>query len=217
MTVVALRPKLKKHLYTADDLRQFEEEIAAIFAEGKIRSPIHLAGGNEEQLIEIFDSIDRSDWVCAGWRSHLHCLLHGVPPDELKAAIIDGQSVSLCFPKHKVFCSGIVGGIAPIAVGLAWSEKKRAEENLGHCARVHVFLGDMAFEAGIVHEATKYAARHDLPIRFIVEDNHKSVGTPTQLSWGNIMKKPDVIRYHYELTRPHSGVGRWVRFDATSD
>ena len=69
MTVVALRPKLKRHSYTAEDLRQLEEEIAALFAEGKIKSPVHLAGGNAEQLLEIFESIERTDWVCGGWRS----------------------------------------------------------------------------------------------------------------------------------------------------
>src|ERR1700688_2554029 len=121
-------------MITGADLLAFEEEIAQEFAAGRIRSPIHLGGGNESQLIDIFSggnlpdrTIKPHDWVLAGWRSHYHCLLKGAPPAELKAAILAGQSVSLCFPKHKVLCSGIVGGIAPIAVGIAWSLKRRAD------------------------------------------------------------------------------------------
>lgn len=193
---------------TPDDLLAFEENIAQEFAAGNIRSPIHLGGGNERRLIEIFKGIEPHDWVLAGWRSHYHCLLKGVPPAELKAAILAGRSVSLCFPKYKILCSGIVGGIAPIAVGLAWAIKRRGEDT-----RVHCFLGDMSAESGIVHEAMKYAAGHDLPIKWIVEDNGLSVCTDTQQSWGPLLAAgPDITRYGYTLTWPHVGTGHWVKF-----
>lgn len=188
-------------------LLAFEEEIAQEFAAGNIRSPIHLGGGNERQLIEVFKDIDPDDWVLAGWRAHYHCLLKGAPRDELKAAILAGHSVSLCFPAHKILCSGIVGGIAPIAVGLAWAIKQRGED-----ARVYCFLGDMSAESGVVHEAMKYAAGHDLPVRWIVEDNGISVCTDTKESWGLPAGFPEITRYHYTLSRPHAGIGRWVKF-----
>ena len=189
------------------DLLAFEEDIAQEFAAGNIRSPIHLGGGNEKQLIEIFETIRPQDWVLAGWRSHYHCLLKGVPPAKLKAAILAGHSVSLCFPEHRILCSGIVGGIAPIAVGMAWAIKQRRENT-----RVHCFIGDMTAESGIVHEAVKYAAGHDLPIMWIVEDNGLSVCTSTKESWGVPAGFPEITRYHYTLSRPHAGTGVWVRF-----
>lgn len=189
------------------DLLAFEEDIAQEFAAGNIRSPIHLGGGNEAQLIEIFKGIGPDDWVLAGWRSHYHCLLKGVPRDELKAAIMAGRSVSLCFPEYKILCSGIVGGIAPIAVGLAWAIKDRQEPGI----EVHCFLGDMSAQSGIVHEAMKYAAGHDLPVRWIIEDNGTSVCTDTKASWGTRVGS-QVTYYDYKLSRPHSGVGRWVKF-----
>jgi pyruvate dehydrogenase E1 component alpha subunit len=192
---------------TPDDLLAFEEDIAQEFAAGKIRAPIHLGGGNERQLIDIFETIAPDDWVLAGWRSHFHCLLKGVPPAELKAAILAGHSVSLCFPAHKILCSGIVGGIAPIAVGLAWAIKRRGDDR-----RVHCFLGDMSAESGIVHEAMKYASGHDLPIRWIIEDNGLSVCTDTKESWGTAVHLTKVTRYSYTLSRPHVGTGRWVKF-----
>jgi TPP-dependent pyruvate/acetoin dehydrogenase alpha subunit len=189
------------------DMLAFEEEIAQEFAAIKIRAPIHLGGGNEAQLIEIFKDIAPTDWVLAGWRAHYHCLLKGVPRDKLKASILAGRSVSLCFPEHKILCSGIVGGIAPIAVGLAWALKRRGELTLVNC-----FLGDMSAESGIVHEAMKYAAGHNLMVRWIVEDNGLSVCTNTQISWGLSRDVPRTKRYVYNLSRPHAGIGRWVKF-----
>lgn len=206
---------------TAAALIAFEDEIADLFAAGKVRSPIHLAGGNERALIEIFKCIDvKNDYVLCGWRSHLHCLLKGVPRDKLIDEIVAGRSVSLCFPEHKIFCSGIVGGIAPIAVGLAWAEKQKADASpYGQCAKVHCFLGDMSAYAGTVSEAMRYALGHDLPVHWIIEDNGKSVCTPTEESWGTPWQQPPysrwspVTRYRYELNKPHAGIGRWVNFN----
>src|SRR5262245_28286635 len=114
---------------TSEELLGFEQEIADLFAAGKIKSPIHLAGGNEQQLIDTFKEIRPQDWVLCGWRSHYHCLLRGVPRNEIKEAILAGHSVGLCFPEYKILSSGIVGGTAPIAVGLAWSLKRRNAED----------------------------------------------------------------------------------------
>ena len=194
-------------LITADTLLAFEADIAEVFATGAIKAPIHLGGGNEAQLIKIFSNIGPEDWVLCGWRSHYHCLLKGVPPIELRAAILAGRSVSLAFPAYRVLCSGIVGGIAPIAVGIA-----KAIRDSGGANYVYCFIGDMTAESGIVHEAMKYAARHQLPVTFIIEDNDVSVMTPTQESWGSYLHVYDKQRYHYKLTRPHSGIGAWVRF-----
>src|SRR5258706_14908391 len=151
---------------TPEHLLAFEEDIAQEFAAGNIRAPIHLGGGNERELLDIFKTIKPGDWVLVGWRSHYHALLKGVPLAELKAAILAGHSVSLCFPAHKILCSGIVGGIAPIADGLAWAIKRRQGTFPLTPAdtRVHCFLGDMSAESGIVHEAAKYASNHSLPI-----------------------------------------------------
>jgi TPP-dependent pyruvate/acetoin dehydrogenase alpha subunit len=191
----------------AADLLAFEEDIAQDFAAGNIRAPIHLGGGNEAQLIEIFKDIAPTDWVLAGWRSHYHCLLKGVPCDKLKTAILAGRSVSLCFPEHKILCSGIVGGIAPIAVGLAWALKRRGGKEMVHC-----FLGDMTARTGIVHEAMNYAAGHRIRVNWIVEDNGLSVCTNTEASWGLRSVGITVTRYKYNLSRPHAGIGRWVKF-----
>ena len=81
----------------------FEEEIADLFNKGKIRAPVHLYQGNEENIIEIFKKIKKNDWVFCSWRSHYQCLLKGVPREEIKKEILEGRSISLCFPKQKIY------------------------------------------------------------------------------------------------------------------
>ena len=47
---------------TVEELQSFEKEIFDLFQDGKIRSPVHLRSGNEEQLIEIFKEIKEEDF-----------------------------------------------------------------------------------------------------------------------------------------------------------
>ena len=46
-------------------------------------------------------------------------------------------------------------------------------------------MGDMTAETGIAYESIKYSRNFDLPIRFIIEDNGKSVCTDTRQVWGS--------------------------------
>ncbi len=194
------------------DLIAFEEDIAAEFNAGNIRSPVHLSQGNEDQLIQIFRDVAPRDWVCCSWRSHLHCLLKGVPPDKLKHEIMMGRSISLCFPSHRIISSAIVGGIIPIAVGIAMGMKRA-----GDPAKVHVFLGDMTAATGIAFECSNYATNHMLNLRFVIEDNALSVCTPTAKAWGRQLPAMldgalEVARYGYTSKYPHAGAGRRIQF-----
>jgi pyruvate dehydrogenase E1 component alpha subunit len=202
---------------TKEELIKFENEIADIYCDGKIRAPIHLSDGNEEQLIEIFKNVKKNDWVYSTWRSHYHALLKGIPREEVKQKILDGESITLMFPKHNFLASAIVGGIIPIAMGTALGIKRTKSKQHVWC-----FVGDMAESTGVYHESLKYSENFDLPITFVVEDNGQSVGTPTSVVWGEgeeeasnsmpvrIGKK--VIRYWYTKTYPHVGAGKWITF-----
>lgn len=196
-----------------DELVAFEDEIAALFNSGKIRSPVHLYSGNEQQIISLFQKIRSQDWVFCSWRSHYQCLLKGVPRELVRDEIVAGRSISLCFPEYRVYSSAIVGGILPIAVGVAMSIQRRGED-----AKVYCFLGDMTAETGIAHESIKYSRNHHLPIHFIVEDNEKSVCTDTRTVWNQPRLSFEgsaddyVSYYHYQTKYPHAGAGARVQF-----
>lgn len=184
----------------ANELIAFEGEVAVAFEAKKIRGPIHLSGGNEEHLISLFKIIKAEDWVLSTWRSHYHALLKGVPPGRIMADILAGRSMMLHYPEYKFLTSAIVGGILPIACGLASAGE-----------RVWCFIGDMAARGGAFHEARRYAVGHDLNVRFIIEDNGLSTNTPTAEAWGT--KKTDKgYFYPYTRTVPHCGSGTYVQF-----
>jgi len=191
----------------------FENKIADLFNKAKIRAPIHLYSNNEDQMIKIFKKIKKNDWVFCSWRSHYQCLLKGVSEKILTKEIIAGKSISLCFPKHKIYSSTIVGGVLPIATGLAFSNKIQKIKS-----KVFCFVGEMTAETGIMHECLKFSKNNNLPIHFIVEDNSKSVCTDTRKAWS--MKKLSfegkkdkfITYYKYSLKYPHAGAGRRVQF-----
>lgn len=198
---------------TKEELINFENKIAEQFNLGKIRAPVHLYYGNEDEMINVFKNIREEDWIFCSWRSHYQCLLKGVPAAKIEKEIMEGRSISLCFPKYKVYSSAIVGGILPIAIGTALSIKRSGEDS-----KVYCFMGDMTSETGIAHESIKYAIQHKLPIKFIIEDNTKSVCTDTREVWNNnrlIYEGFDndmIYYYKYETKYPHAGAGVRVQF-----
>lgn len=207
----------------AKDLISFEKEIASLYEDGRIGAPVHLRNGNEETLVAIFDTlkISKEDYIYSTWASHLHALLKGIPQERVKQDILEGRSITLHYPDYNFYSSGIVGGNAPIATGTALALKKQNKSN-----RVYCFVGDMSFRTGISHESIMYSLSRDLPITFIVEDNGKSVGTPTEECWGQIPTErlyrvykelavssmADIVYYKYEMSYPHSGTGVFVEF-----
>jgi len=202
---------------TKQNLIDFEEDIAQCFNQKMIKAPIHLYSNNEEEMINVFQEIRPQDWVFSAWRSHYQCLLKGVPPEQLKQAILDGKSISLSFPSYKIFCSAIVGGSVPIAVGTALAIKRQGLDE-----KVYCFVGDMTSETGIMWESLKYSISYDLPIVFIVEDNGLSVCTDTRKTWNMEIltfeyqlpksSKKYIRYYKYKNKWPHAGSGSRIQF-----
>jgi pyruvate dehydrogenase E1 component alpha subunit len=198
--------------YTPQELIDFETMIGECFNEGQIKAPIHLYFGNEEQMINVFKDVKDEDWVFCTWRSHYQCLLKGVPQDTLKKDILDGKSITLCYPEYNIYSSAIVTGSIPIATGLAFDIKRKQEQKHVWC-----FVGDMASETGTFFENWKFAVNHDLPITFVIEDNNKSVCTDTRKVWNsdslyfeNVTSK--IVYYKYESKYPHAGAGKRIQF-----
>jgi TPP-dependent pyruvate/acetoin dehydrogenase alpha subunit len=196
-------------MITKEDMIAFEDIIADEFNAGKIPFPVHLSSGNEDALIEIFENVGPDDWIFGSWRMHYHALLRGVSQQDLRAAICRGESMALSFPSKRVYGSAIVGGIIPIALGTAMSIAREGRDETVWC-----FIGDMTFETGTFHECHKYGVNHDLPIKFVIEDNGVSVCTDTRTVWGGPAQLglDQVDRYKYKSKWPHAGAGQRVQF-----
>jgi len=209
-------------MVTKDQLISFENKIGDLFNQGQIKAPIHLYSGNEDTIIEVFKDIDiENDWICCTWRNHYQGLLKGIPESVMQENIMNGKSMVMNLPEYKFICSSIVGGIPSIAAGISFALKHQNKNN-----RVWCWVGDMSAETGAFHEAYKYSLNHNLPITFVVEDNKKSVCTPTPDIWnrdqpyylnskyeGGILKQPNLYYYQYTNDKyPHAGAGMRVQF-----
>ena len=198
--------------YTKEELINFETDIADCFNNAMIKAPVHLYDGNEEQMINIFKKIKSDDWVFCTWRSHYQCLLKGVPPQKIKKDILEGKSITLCYPDYKIYSSAIVTGSIPVATGTALDIKRK-----GSNEHVWCFVGDMASETGSFFENWKYSVNHDLPITYVIENNGKSVCTNTHKTWGTdelffAKETRKIIYYEYNTKYPHAGAGKRIEF-----
>jgi pyruvate dehydrogenase E1 component alpha subunit len=183
------------------DLIDFEKEVARRFEAKEILGPIHLNSETQiASLMTIFAQIKRTDYVLATYRGHFHALLHGVPRERVMADICAGRSMSLHYPEHRFMTSAIVGGLLPIAVGLAAAGEQ-----------VWCFVGDMAASTGGYKDAFRYAQAQDLNVRFIIENNGLATNTPTIDAWGRGCMLASRT-YNYKRTEAHCGSGVYVSF-----
>ena len=208
MQIPSKYKKVRKISLTPEELITFETKVKEAYESGQVKGPIHLAKNNENQLIEVFQYIDKDDWVFVPWRNHYQALLHGVDEDKLFENICKGNSMHTNNIDPNFYSSSIVGGIIPIALGVAMALKRKKSDKQVWC-----FVGDMTMETGIFHEVYKYAKNFDLPLNWVIEDNNLSVHTPTDMAWKYKQSVPDdVIYFKYEMGYPHHGTGKWVNF-----
>ena len=169
---------------------------------GRLPFALHLPGGNEEQLIDIFSHINEGDYVLSTHRNWYHALLHGLPPEEVEEKILDARSMFMFDRKRNFYVSAIIGGPVAIAAGIAWALKRK-----GSTQKVWCFVGDGTEDNGHLSEAVRYAEGFDLPCKFIIESNDRSCEASNQDRWGKT-SHPEynsdyVTKYHYEPTYPH--------------
>ena len=193
--------------HTIESLVAFEQRMKNYFADGRLPFLVHLSGGNEAQLIELFSEIDiEKDWVFSGHRSHYHALLKGLPEIEVEQAILRGDSMFIFDRNRRFYTSSILTGTCCIACGVAL---EIAERNGSE--KVWCFLGDGAEDNGHFYEAVRFADGRGLPVTFIVEDNDRQVDTDFTTRWGDSRRyewqSPRVCRYRYTATFPHGGAG----------
>lgn len=189
--------------HTKESLIAFEDNIEKLYLDNKIPCTFHGAGGNEEQLLEIFKEIDEDDYVIGTHRFHYHNLLKGVPPEELTQKIVNGQSMFLYDRERNILNSAIIGGPPAIAVGIAWALKQKGSKQ-----KVWCFLGDANFDNGHFFEAARYVEGFDLPCTFIYENNNISIFSSNEDRWGktaniDLSQFKCIREYRYVMNKIH--------------
>jgi pyruvate dehydrogenase E1 component alpha subunit len=163
-------------------IRRFEEKAGQLYGMGLIAGFCHLYIGQEAIASGMSHTMKDGDKVITTYRDHGHMISVGSDPKKIMAELLgrrDGSSKGkggsmhlFDFEKHFYGGHGIVGASVPIGAGLAFADKYLDKKNVTYC-----YFGDGAAHQGQVYEAFNMAKLWDLPVIFIIENNHYAMGT----------------------------------------
>jgi pyruvate dehydrogenase E1 component alpha subunit len=176
-------------------IRQFELAATNLFKRGQLKGTVHTYIGMEASGVGVCMALARDDLIAGTHRSHGHNIAKGADLRLMMAELL-GKETGYCKGRGgsmhiAAFETGSLGALAvvasgiPLAVGAALAFKLRGE------SRVAVpFTGDAGANTGNWHESLNMAAAWDLPVVFVLENNHWGVSTRIE----DVVKEPDFSR-----------------------
>lgn len=201
--------------------RRFEEAAARAYGMGQIYGFCHLHIGQEALAACSGSLLGDADVLISGYRIHTMALARGMSEEAAMCELFGkapgcvgglGGSMHL-FDVERGFYGGwgLVGQQVPTAAGIAFAMKYRETGGVTLC-----FLGDGAIHQGAVHETLNLASIWDLPIVFVVENNHYGMGTAVD----RISSLPPLHRLGepYDIEhRQFNGMDALATWDALQD
>jgi pyruvate dehydrogenase E1 component alpha subunit len=163
-------------------IREFELAAMNLFKRGQVKGAIHPYIGQEASGVGVCMALRKDDLIAGTHRSHGHNIAKGAEPKRMMAEIL-GKVTGYCQGRGgsmhiAAFDSGSLGALAvvgagiPLAVGAALAFSMRKED------RVAVpFTGEGGANTGNWHESLNMASIWNLPVVFVLENNHYGVST----------------------------------------
>jgi pyruvate dehydrogenase E1 component alpha subunit len=170
-------------------IREFEDRVAALWAEGKMIELPHGSQGQEAIAVGACYGLRRTDQVLPSLRTRGAFFVKGVPA----RAQMAGMQARVTGPAHGkstahhmadpelgiLLGSGIVGASITVAVGASLALKLTGTDNV-----VLSFFGDGASQRGDFHEGLNLAGAKKLPVIFVIENNGYAEMTPLATHFG---------------------------------
>jgi pyruvate dehydrogenase E1 component alpha subunit len=166
-------------------IREFEEHAEEQYARGRIAGFLHVYIGEEATGVGVVSAMQERDHLITHYRDHGYALARGVTPEAAMAelfgkatGVVHGRGGSMHFSDvTKNFWGGyaIVGGLIPLATGLALASQYQEQDSVVVCV-----FGDGATNTGAFHEAANLASVWKLPVIFLVENNLYGMGTAVE-------------------------------------
>lgn len=170
-------------------VREAENRLSQLFADGEVPGFIHLSVGQEAVCVGVTSVLEKIDTLASNHRGHGHALSKGVELNSFFLEIM-GKEEGICGGRGgsmhvadmsvgMLGANGIVGAGIPLAVGSALAHQ--VQEN---GAIAVAFFGDGALAEGVLHESFNLAALWKLPVLFVCENNGWSEFSPTDRQFG---------------------------------
>ncbi|HET6443254.1 MAG TPA: thiamine pyrophosphate-dependent dehydrogenase E1 component subunit alpha [candidate division Zixibacteria bacterium] len=163
-------------------IREFELAAMDLFKRGKVKGAIHPYIGQEASGVGVCMALRKDDLIAGTHRSHGHNIAKGAEPKRMMAEVL-GKVTGYCqgrggsmhiaaFDTGSLGALAVVGAGIPLAVGAALAFSMRNED------RVAVpFTGEGGANSGNWHESLNMASIWNLPVVFVLENNHYGVST----------------------------------------
>ena len=186
------RPLLLEMYRRMVRIRQFELAATNLFKRGQLKGTVHTYIGMEASGVGVCTALRPDDLIAGTHRSHGHNIAKGADLRLMMAELL-GKETGYCKGRGgsmhiAAFETGSLGALAvvasgiPLAVGAGLGFRMRGED------RVAVpFTGDAGANTGNWHESLNMAAAWDLPVVFVLENNHWGVSTRIE----DVVKEPD--------------------------
>ncbi|TPN81395.1 pyruvate dehydrogenase (acetyl-transferring) E1 component subunit alpha [Aquimarina algicola] len=166
--------------------RKFEDKLAQVYIQQKVRGFLHLYNGQEAILAGALHAMDLTkDRMITAYRNHVQPIGMGEDPKRVMAELYGkgtgtsqglGGSMHIFSKEHRFYGGhGIVGGQIPLGAGLAFADKYHKRD-----AVTLTFMGDGATRQGSLHETFNLAMLWNLPVVFCVENNGYAMGTSVE-------------------------------------
>ena len=169
----------------AIEIRTFETFLLDLFSLGKINGTVHTCVGQEFTPVLLSRYFNDGDMVFSNHRGHGHYLALENSEESLLREIMgssDGVSGGVGGSQHiqtsNFLSNGIQGGLAPVSVGWAYTQKIKNLDNISIC-----YVGDGTLGEGQFYEALNLAAMHKTPTLFVLESNQYAQSTPTNTTF----------------------------------
>lgn len=168
--------------------RKFEDKLAQVYINQKVRGFLHLYNGQEAVLAGAIHAMELGkDRMITAYRNHVQPIAMGVDPKRVMAELYGkdtgtshglGGSMHIFSKEHRFYGGhGIVGGQIPLGAGLAF-----ADQYFDRDAVTLTYMGDGATRQGALHETFNLAMLWKLPVVFCVENNGYAMGTSVERS-----------------------------------
>ena len=169
--------------------RQFELKCIELYRQGLIRGYLHPYIGQEAVAAGACAALNPADYIVSTHRGHGHCISKGADLKLMMAEIM-GKATGYCRGHggsmhisdkrvNNLGANGIVGAGIPIATGAGMGIKVRGTDQV-----VVVFFSDGASNNGVFAESLNLAGIYELPVVYLLENNHYAVSTPIECATG---------------------------------
>ena len=186
-------------------IRRFEETVLQEFSHGHFSGTTHTYLGQEANAVGVISQLSKDDIVVSNHRCHGHFLAYGGDMRALFAELM-GKQTGLCggyggsqhLHWHNFYSNGVLGGMLPVATGMALGEKIQ-----GRLSVTIAFMGDGSLGEGVVYESFNLASLYGVPILFVLENNHIAQTTPIELNLaGDILTR--FLAFHIPAKQTNS-------------